>query len=273
MKIFTQLFNTKEKKKNDQRHFGRYSDAYKSNNQYEAWDKAVSLFENQMYLDAYIKFFEYLKDDYQENVKVWSNGEEIEFELYQGSKLLRGTANENLFRAKCKIATTTKSNIGFLRRLIEQNYKLKYGRYCLDEDDDIAIVFDSFSLDASPYKLYYSLKEISMAADKQDDLLIDEFDELAPVNIAHTSILDEQEKETKYQFIQQILSSIFTEIEHGPLDAHKYPGGINYLYLDAAYKIDYLVRPEGFIMEVLERINRRYFAKDQKKPCSEKTSF
>ena len=267
MGIFTQLFGNKKKQESDYLLFGRFSDAYKSQDQYDAWDQSITMFENQLYLDAYIKFFEYLKDESQDNIKVWSDGNELEFELFQGSKQLKGIANEHIFRAVCKIATTTDVNIGFLRRLIEQNYKLKYGRYCLDQDNDIAIIFDSFSLDASPYKLYYALKEITMAADKQDDLLIDEFDELTAVNIAHTTTISDDEKDVKYQYLQSVLTAIFHEIEHGPLDANKYPGGINYLYLDAAYKIDYLVRPEGYLMEVLERINRRYFAKDQKNPA------
>ena len=34
--------------------------------------------------------------------------------------------------------------------------------------------------------------------------------------------------------------------------------------MSLCYKLDYLIRPEGFVMEVLERINRLYFAHNEK---------
>jgi hypothetical protein len=38
-----------------------------------------------------------------------------------------------------------------------------------------------------------------------------------------------------------------------------YPGGISYLLLDFLYKIDFLVKPEGTIMEVIRACNELYF--------------
>ena len=61
-----------------------------------------------------------------------------------------------------------------MRRLVESNYVLEYSRYGLDDDDNLVIKFDTSALDASPYKLYYALKEVAANADKQDDLLLDE---------------------------------------------------------------------------------------------------
>ena len=78
-------------------------------------------------------------------------------------------------RCSARIAKGEQLNVGLLRRLIEHNYGLKYSRYALDAEGYITIVFDTFLLDGSPYKLYYALKEIATHADKQDDLLISEF--------------------------------------------------------------------------------------------------
>ena len=42
--------------------FGRYSDSYKTTEQYDAWDSALEKFDNKDYLEAYKKFFFYLRD-------------------------------------------------------------------------------------------------------------------------------------------------------------------------------------------------------------------
>ena len=48
------------------------------------------------------------------------------------------------------------------------------------------------------------------------------------------------------------------EVDDGKLNPIQYPGGITYLLLDAIYKLDFLVRPEGQTMETIERIIAAY---------------
>ncbi|MEL6987283.1 MAG: hypothetical protein AAGK97_05585, partial [Bacteroidota bacterium] len=156
--------------------FGRYTDAYKKDEQYDYWDKSLEEFEAENYFESYRLFFKYLKDPEKDNVKFWEENGKQFFEVLQGSKKIEGEINQKKFKAVAKIAKTDSLNIGFLRRLIEQNYGLKYSRFALDDDDDIAMVFDSYLIDGSPYKLYYALKEVAVNADKQDDVLVDEFE-------------------------------------------------------------------------------------------------
>ena len=56
--------------------FGRYSDSYKSPTSYEAWDKALEQFEAGDYLGSYRAFFDYLRDENEDNVRL-SEAEEI----------------------------------------------------------------------------------------------------------------------------------------------------------------------------------------------------
>ena len=139
-----------------------------------------------------------------------------------------------------------------------------YARFGLDNENNITIVFDSFTLDASPYKLYYAIRELAVNADKHDDLLIDEFEELQALENNHLIDLSEKEKSVKFDFIIDKIKSVLADIENGKLDANQYPGGISYLLLDLIYKLDFLTKPEGFMMEALERMNRLFFAKDGK---------
>ena len=244
--------------------FGRYSDSYKSKEQYAAWEESLDLFEKQEYLASFNAFFTYLRDTKEKNVSFVEEKGEIRFELIQGSKKIVGFANRKKVKAEAKIAITENLNIGFMRRLMEENFKMRYSCFALDADNDITIVFETNILDASPYKLYYALKEVATKADKLDDLLIDEFEALHHTDeslIEHATI---SEKETKYQFVISEIKDVLEEIENGKLNTHQYPGGIAYLLLNLSYKLDYLTVPEGMLMETLERIHRLYFTKDTK---------
>lgn len=266
MSIFDRLFNrgyAEDEKQPDIR-FGRYSDSYKTAANYKAWDVALDKFERDDYLGCYEEFFKYLLDPKEENVKWWREEERIRFEIYQGSKKITGVADREQLKAEAKVARTESLNVGFMRRLIEQNFALKYSRFALDEDQNITIVFDTYNLDGSPYKLYYALKEVATNADKQDDLLLDEFQVLLPVDTSHLERVPNAEKEAKYQFIQREVTAALNELENGPLSAEQYPGAIAYLLLNLVYKLDYLIKPEGYTMETLERVHRQYFAKDGK---------
>jgi len=244
--------------------FGRYSDSYKSKEQYAAWDKSLNLFEKQEYLAAFRAFFTYLRDEKADNVKFSENKGTIHFELIQGSKKIVGIANRKKVKAEAKIAITEDLNIGFMRRMMEENFKMRYSCFALDNDNDITIVFDTNILDASPYKLYYALKEVATKADKLDDLLIDEFEVLHHTDESLIQQATLTEKEVKYNFVINEVKDVIDEIEHGKLSVSQYPGGIAYLLLNLSYKLDYLTVPEGMLMETLERIHRLYFTKDAK---------
>lgn len=266
MGLFDRLFNRGSAEEEDQPNirFGRYSDSYKTAANYEAWDDALEKFEREDYLGCYTEFLQYLRDEEEDNVKWQEEDNGIRFEIFQGSKKIVGFADDHKLKAEAKVARTESLNVGFMRRLIEHNFTLKYSRFALDEDNNITIVFDTYNLDGSPYKLYYALKEVATNADKQDDLLLDEFQVLLPVDTSHLESVPEPEKEVKYQFMQREIAAAMDVVEKGSLSTEQYPGAIAYLLLNLVYKLDYLLKPEGYTMETLERTHRLYFAKDGK---------
>ena len=267
MSFWNRLFGSKAEptKPQPRINFGRYTDTYKQEQQYEAWDAALNKFEEQDYLGSYDALFRYLRDDREDNVRWIEENGNIKFEILQGSKRVTGMANAQKFVAEARIVYADNLGIAVMRRLVESNYVLEYSRYGLDDDNNLVIKFDTSALDASPYKLYYALKEVAASADKQDDLLLDEFGvQLKPIDMGSKAEISETEKEAKYDFIVQKIQSVLTEIDSKKLDGDKYPGGISYLLLDAAYRIDYLTSPEGFLMETIERIHRSYFSTEEK---------
>ncbi len=267
MSFWNRLFGNKAEPTKPQPRikFGRYTDSYKQKQQYEAWDAALNKFEEQDYLGSYDALFRYLRDDNEDNVRWVEENGSIKFEILQGSKRVTGTANAQKFVAEARIVYADNLGIAVMRRLVESNYVLEYSRYGLDNDNNLVIKFDSSSLDGSPYKLYYALKEVAASADKQDDLLLDEFGvHLKPIDMGSKADLSETEKEAKYDFVIQKIQSVLTEIDSKKLDGEKYPGGISYLLLDTAYRIDFLTSPEGFLMETIERMHRSFFSAEEK---------
>ena len=263
MSIFKKIFGDKNQVLDQPDiDFGRFTDSYKSAEQYAAWDKSLLYFEQDDYLDSFKEFFKYLRDENRDNVRWKEENGTIYFEIFQGSKKIHGQANAKKLTAEAKVAKTSGMHIGFMRRLIEQNFELKYSRFALDEDNDITVIFDTYTLDGSPYKLYYALKELSVNADKMDDLLIEEFETLHPVHSHHIEEVPIEVKEAKYDFICKQIKSVMHEIDHGNLKEEQYPGAIAYLLLDLVYKLDYLITPEGYMMELLERVHRQYFEND-----------
>jgi hypothetical protein len=264
MNLFERFFGNNKPAPQPQIRFGRYSDCYRSAAQEDAFDAAVSEFEEEKYLPAYVAFFNYLLDENEQNVRVWEEDGKLLFELFQGSKKVAGYATEQKLFAEARVAKVKSLSPGFMRRLLEENFELKFSRFTLSPDDEITIVFDTSTTDGSPYKLYGALKELAVYADKHDDLLIDEFEALEVTDMHVRRELPEAEKEIKYNFIVQEIEATFREIDEGKLNADQYPVAITYLLLHLCYKLDYLTKPEGYMMEALERIHRLTFAQDGK---------
>ncbi len=251
--------------------FGRYTDAFKTPENYAAWDKALKTFEKGKYLQSIEAFMAYLYDPREDNVKWHAEGDKLYFEFYQGSKRVTGFADGEQLRATARIARLDANNVDLLHRLTTMNYEMKYSRFAIDEEDCLTIVFDSPINDASPHKLYHALKEMALRADKQDDLLLEEFSEnLSPVEITHLRELSDEEKKLKLDFLRSHIQGVIDYLARGVLNPEEQPGAVAYLLLDLVYRLDYLLIPEGYTMEALERMHRMYFAREEEQPVTYK---
>ncbi len=244
--------------------FGRYTDAYKDKSKYEAWDLAMKDFEAENFTAYFEHFFYYLSDEDMGNVKYKTTEGVTYFEIFQGSKLLVGTADRNEIRVESKIAKAEKLNIGLLRRLLELNFTLKYCCYALDKNDWVTMIFDAKTRDSNPYKLYYGLKELALNSDKQDDILESEFVSISSINTQHTVNQSPEEKKIKYDYLQQEIAEVLQIIVESKLNLDNYPGAVSYICLDVIYRLDYLLKPEGSTMDNFEKMHRKYYAKNKK---------
>lgn len=269
--MLDKLFGWNKKKEESaadapQINFGRYSDNNKPSEKINKWNEADAFFKDQKYMESFDTFFEYLEDDTVQNVIHDRNGNEGRFELFQGSKIIRGIYNNNHLRAEATLAVMPQPNVPVMRRLLEMNFNLYYSRFALDKDR-LCMRFDSHLSAANPNKLYYGLKELATKADKQDDLLVQDFTMLQATDTAHINDIPLHEKEIKYQFWTKWIKETLDYT--GTLDADKFSGGIAYLLLSLAFRLDYLILPKGKLMNELEKVVEIYFRKDER-PAQEK---
>ncbi len=248
--------------------FGRYSDNNKPIKKLTRWNEADLLFKEKKYSKSIAAFFDYLSDDAVQNVKHKQSGSGGSFQFYQGSKIITGTYNKEWLEAEVALASMPVLSVPVMRRLLEMNFALYYSR-CALTDNKLSMLFDSDLEMANPSKLYYGLRELATKADKQDDLLVQDFTSLISIDNEHITDLPEKEKEIKFTFFQQWIKETLALVQ--TIDGEKYSGGVAYLLLSLAYRIDFLIVPEGRLLQALEKIVQIYFKKDDR-PISEKNT-
>jgi hypothetical protein len=266
MSLLERLFNRGNGRRSQQPDipFGRYTDAYKTDEQQSAWEHSLALFDEGKALDAYRAFLEYLRDTRTGNVSWREENEALLFEFWQGSLRITGVATAEKVKAESRVARATDLNVSFLRRLMEYNFSLRFCRFALSPDNYLTLLFDTYTLDGSPFKLLHALRELALHADKQDDLLLDEFLTLNPAEERTYGEIADAEKEVKYNFMCREIDAALAEIDANEPNPSQYPGSFCYLLLGLAFKLDYLIKPEGYMMDVLERIYGIYFAKNNR---------
>jgi len=265
-KLFGRKKIKQEPEKAPEISFGRYSDNNKTVAKVNRWTDADNFFKEKKYPESFDAFFDYLRDDGQQNVSYQRNGQEGRFECFQGSKILRGTFNSEMIQAEVTLAKMPQPSVPVMRRLLEMNFNLYYSRFALD-NERLCMRFDSDIETANPSKLYYGLKEVATKGDKQDDLLVQDFSILQSIETEHIFPLPQHEKEVKYEYFQKWIKQTLDAIAE--LDTDKFSGGIAYMMLSLVYKIDYLISPEGKLLHELENIAWIYFKKDDR-PVIEK---
>ena len=265
-KIFSWHKKRESEDEEPQIQFGRYSDNNKPVEKVQRWNEADTLFKSQQYHDSIRAFFDYLRDEEADNVTLEVKGSEGKFSLYQGSKIIRGTFNGKTLEAEVSLVTMPTPSVPVMRRLLEMNFTLYYTRYAL-KDDTLCMLFNSDIETANPSKLYYGLKELATKADKQDDLLVQDFASLISIDTEHIQDLPQAEKEVKYKYFKKWIGETLDLANS--IDAEKYSGGIAYMLLALAYRIDFLIVPEGKLLLALEKIVDIYFKKDDR-PVTEK---
>jgi len=239
--------------------FGRYVDQNKTEVQYNSWDNSKSLYKEKKYLEAYIEFFNYLKDSTIDNVSFEREETKLNFTLIQGSKIVTGTINETEVLAEAELVRFYKLEVPVMRKLLQENYYLNFSKFAI-KNDIYTLKYFSPIEDAHPSGLYYALKELAIEADMYDDVLVAEFDSLQAINIDHIEDIPENEKLVKLKFFRKWIEETLSRIKE--LDSDKFTGSISYNLLNLAFKIYYLLAPEGKLLDDICNIQEVFYEND-----------
>jgi hypothetical protein len=251
--------------------FGRYSDNNKSFQKTQRWYQAEEQFKAKDYPAALDAFFDYIADDSKQNVARTAQDGSHSFEIVQGSRVVRGHYDRERIQAIAPIAVMQKPATAVMRKLLELNYALYYTRYALDPDGTLCMVFDSPLRMASPNKLYYGLRELAKSADRQDDLLLADFNSLQPAGDNRSEPVPDAESAIKYRYFRQWVTESLERV--GSLNADSFAGAIAYVYLTLLYRIDFLITPESKLMAELEAISNLYWTRKDEVPLVERNAL
>lgn len=240
--------------------FGRYSDAFPAPEQEELRQESLHLFQEKCYLESYDAFFRSLSDEEEDNIRLafYPEIQRLDFTLFQGSKVVTGYASPHEVVGEVRVVRAPELHVALSRRLMEINHSLLYSAFSLSNDQVICMRFSTQSADAYPGKLYSGLREIAIAADRQDDILLHEFSSLEPLDDQHVRALPTEEKHLKADFFFSTLFALREEIQHW--ESIDTGGTVSYLILSWTYKMDYLLTPEGPLLSQLEKIHQLYFS-------------
>jgi len=241
-------------------HFGRYTDRNKNKIQHDHWDASVKLFGQKEYFRAIEELLYYIRDEKQNNVVITKTPDKIEFSIIQGSKTFHGKAENGIIEASGRIALFTVAPVPVMRKLLTLNYMLRY-TWCGIQDNALGIYFQSPFENASSWKIYSALRELALNIDKQDDLLTEEFDTLEEVDTIENLALPENIKEVKYSYLNKWINDTLSVVRQS--DQQKYSGLNSYRLLALCLRIDYLLTPQGTLMDALEKIINMYFKRPQ----------
>ena len=243
--------------------FGRFSDAFKPIENYQCWEESLLLFDQGKRFTAFQLFFKYLKNEKGENISVSQLHGVLNFELIQGSKKLTGTISAQSIHVQSTLIKSKEYPSELMKELLHENYNLKFCKFALEQEGAHYVLKLVASLPAkltSPYKLYHVLRELALAADKKDDLLYSEYD-FASLDAGHLNRpIPDADKEALSSFVQRIFRKVLYVRDNHDIDTNEYPSAFRYLLLAAVYKVDFLVKPEGYLMDQFEKVDGLAFS-------------
>jgi hypothetical protein len=240
--------------------FGRYTDCNKTKKQLDHWDASVKFFGEKHFLKAIEEFLYYIKDEAQNNVSVKAGTNNLEFTIIQGSKFFTGKVENGILEVQGRIAGFTNPPVPVMRKLLSLNYALRY-TWCGIKDDNFGIYFTTEVENTNAWKLYSAFRELALNIDKQDDLLIEEFEGLKALDTEEIIPISDHLVKQKVKYMKQWIAETLEQIKQS--DQQKHNGLNSYRLLALCLRIDYLLSPQGGLMDKIEKILNMYFKRPQ----------
>lgn len=239
---------------------GRYTDSYKTVDQYKAWERAIRYFGEQKWEKSFQHILYYLHDPIEQNLHWVADREgSFSFELFQGSRRISGILGKD----GCEVVTTVGrvSDLPeeLMLTLLHTNYHLRFSFYALEDDGRIVLRFSFPAREADPFKMVAALKELALEADHRDDRLSDKFSDIKPIFEPHIREKPEGEVILRIQWFRDQIKALTEWYIRDKAQHELFPGGFCYALLANIYKIEFLLSPQGKLKEAVEQMHVSYF--------------
>jgi len=258
MTFFANIFKPKTTEVQPKIQMGRYEPIYFDSPHQDLWNQATSAFAARQYLKAYTHLLDYLKNKDNDNVAYVTKKGILKFRILQGSTTVYGYCDYRKMIVSAPIVQLTSSSSEFLQSLLRSNYYFQFCKYSIDDKDQVTLVFDTFVEDGSPQKVLAALTELALEADKKDDIWLSQYEGLSKVKRNDMQVVNERIGKIMTQFVQSSYQNAINELKSNPY-YHDYPGAVSYILLGLLYKLDFLVKPEGKMMEVINEAQSLFF--------------
>ena len=225
--------------------------------------EALTFYRQERYGLAYKSVLEYLMTvSFNGVVLTEKEDGKIGFIIYQGSKQVEGEVSDDMVIAHADVVRYSgELKLELMEMLLKENYFLRYGRFVL-LPDRISLKFDSKSKCLTPYDFYNALREIALTADRYDDILIESYNGLEPINIQHIIELSPEQKKAKVDFFKLWIRQYLTVVDRLTKDKfgkEHNKGLVSYILLSLIYKLYYLIAPEGVLLDELKQMDSLFW--------------
>lgn len=257
MNILTKFF--KSKIPIPELQYGRYSNISNSAEKQGYWEYAFKMYEAKKYQDASKSLLLYIENNSGSNVIIDIESKlRFKFEVIQGSKKILGKVNETGIFCEVKVAKLLLDDYSLFQQLLEENYYRNYTKYGLDDEGNICLMFQAEHINASPLRIFYALRDMAITSDKNDDIWIGQRPGIISIHSEHKLESPLIEKQQKFEYFQTKYKDLLGYFEKNREFLTSYPGAAAYLFLDFAFTMDYLIKPEGKMMRIFEDMVRSY---------------
>ena len=259
MSFFTSLFSKEEIYHLPALRFGRFTEHFLDADKIAKWDEAMLHYEKKDFTKSYIALLEYIQNEDHSNLSFKEKlSLRMGFELIHGSKLIYGYSNQNGFYATAKLVHVEEDNAALFKILLAENYTLRYNRFALDDVNNLVVLLHFDHINASPLNLFRGLREMAILCDTKDDIIVADYPGTSSVNMKVERTAGEDELRLKYQYFHATLDGVLKWYHSAQNLIEKQPGLALFAFLSSLYKIDYLVKPEGKILEKIQEIHTSY---------------
>ncbi len=244
--------------------FGRFSEINKSKHQLNEWSKAINYFDDKKFLLGFQHLLNYIQNEKHPTVEYHITDDQIAFSISHNHLKIQGTFTENELSIWILLVNLKQKPLHLLRKFLTLNYTLNYSKFVIDQDQLLLKGYLTH-VEYNPYLIYNLIQEIVIKGDYTiNEILNDKASggklEGVEILINYETHINTELLNIKWNLLNDWINQTLKRANE--LIPKAISGGVSYLLLNLAYRIDYFLTPTGPLQITIEKINSDFIAID-----------